>query len=143
MFKLAQKYARRQPEEWGPLFHRILQNQIRDWYRRTRVRKYWMAWVKMGNDDAGEDPIQTAADPRTLGPEDDINQQRAVAVLTAALEQLPVRQQQVFLLRIHDGLDVAETAKAMACSPGSVKTHLSRALSKLRQELGSYYFDDE
>lgn len=38
MMKLVSRYANKDADDWGPLFHRILQSTIRDWYRRNRVR---------------------------------------------------------------------------------------------------------
>ncbi len=142
MLKLAQKYGRRSEDEWGPLFHRILQNQIRDWYRRHRVRNQWLAWFRMADGELTDDPIMAAPDLHTPDPASAYGQQQTLSALFAALHELSFRQQQVFMLRIWEGLDVSQTAKAMACSAGSVKTHLSRALQKLREHIGEYYLDD-
>jgi len=138
MLQLAQRYGRRSEEEWGPLFHRILQNRIRDWYRRGKVRHRWLDWLR-GSDEDDDDPIANVADPGARRPEDEIGNRNAGMVLEAALHALPRRQQQAFLLRVWEGLDVAATAAAMNCSEGSAKTHFSRAVHALREQLEDHW----
>lgn len=136
MLRLVKGYVARPADEWGPLFQRILQSVIRDWYRRQRVRNRWRHWLGRG-DDAEEtgDPLETRIADARPGPDGEFTAQGAVAALDAALHALPLRQQQAFLLRQWEGLGVAETAAAMGCSEGSVKTHLSRAMHTLRDRL--------
>lgn len=141
MMGLVQKYAHKPEEEWGPLFHRILQSRIRDWYRRNTVRNKVKGWLKFTSSDENEqqDPIQTAADIQGKDPESSTRNDNAGEAIHLALKQLPLRQQQAFLLRSWEGLSVIETAKAMACSEGSVKTHYSRAVHSLRTRLEDHY----
>jgi len=138
MLALARRYGGRDTAEWGPLFHRILQHRIRDWYRRSRVRHRWLAWLAT-DDDSDEDPLAAVPDPQARRPEDHVGQERAGEAIESALRQLPQRQQQAFLLRAWEGLDVAATAAAMGCSEGSVKTHYSRAVHTLRALLGDHW----
>lgn len=138
MLKLVQRYANREEAEWGPLFHRILQNGIRDWYRRSKIRNQVLGWLGRRQDDDQDDPIQTAPDVARPGPGESAANRDAMVELTTALHALPLRQQQAFLLRAWEGLNVAETAQAMKCSAGSVKTHYSRALKTLRTQLKDY-----
>jgi RNA polymerase sigma-70 factor (ECF subfamily) len=140
MLKLAQKYAQRPEEEWAPLFHCILQSRIRDWYRRERVRNRLREFFHGSQDEEeGEDPLAQVADQAVPAPDEEVQRKRACAALDVALRALPLRQQQAFLLRIWEELDVAQTAQAMGCSQGSVKTHLFRALQVLRQRLGEHW----
>lgn len=138
MLMLARRYARRAETEWGPLFHRILQNRIRDWYRRGKVCRRWLGWLD-ADDDPDDDPLAAHADPQARRPEDEIGNRRAGGAIEAALHALPRRQQQAFLLRAWEGLDVAATAAAMDCSEGSVKTHYSRAVHALREQLEDHW----
>ena len=142
MIQLARTYADRPSEEWKPLFHRILQNRIHDYQRRRRTRSKVIAWWTGGTredeDDAPPDPIETAPS-NEAAPSTRIENEQAMAALEAALARLPGRQQQAFLLRSLEGLDVAETAAAMGCSEGSVKTHYFRALKTLREQLGEHW----
>ncbi len=139
MLKLASRYGGREEAEWGPLFHRILQSKIRDWYRRARVRNRWRQWLS-GDDSAGEaDPVAALAVDTGNDPGQTAQRRRAMEALDTALRALPLRQQQAFLLRTWEGLDVAQTAAAMGCSAGSVKTHYSRAVHALRSNLGDHW----
>ena len=139
MFKLVQKYGDRGPQDWGPLFHRILQSRINDWYRRRGVRNRVKGWLKFDDEQAEVDAIQTAPDPASRTPEQLVGNDQAVVKLQSALAELPGRQQQAVMLRIWDGLDVKQTARAMGCSEGSVKTHYSRGVHTLREQLGEHW----
>ena len=135
MFKLVNKYANKPPEEWGPLFHRIVQSTISDWYRRSKVRNGLRQFF-FGTDEAETADVMDAFEQKTVFPPDkELKHTQAMCALDTALNELPLRQQQAFLLRQWQGLDVKQTALAMGCSQGSVKTHLSRATSTLRQKI--------
>ncbi|MHB8622165.1 MAG: RNA polymerase sigma factor [Sulfuricaulis sp.] len=137
MLQLVRSYANRGEQEWGPLFYTILQSRISDWRRRTKVRNRLRIWFG-GNEDDATDPLQNMADIRSPDPQGQLGDKQAMLALEAALRKLPLRQQQAFLLRVWEGLDVAQTARAMKCSEGSVKTHYSRAVHALRELLEGY-----
>ncbi len=136
MFGFARHYAGHAADEWSPLFWRVLDSRIHDWHRRQRVRGRWLAWFE--RDDDEDDAIGAAPDPAEPGPLARLADGEATAALETALQALPLRQRQAFLLRMWEGLDVAATATAMRCSEGSVKTHLSRALANLRTRLEAH-----
>ncbi len=140
MLQLARAYSDRPAEEWKPLFYRILENRIRDMQRRRTVRGRVIAWMPFRSDEDDDEP-----DPIAQAPAEEPQPQRRLEIdqtleaLERAVEALPRRQQQVFMLRTLEGLDVAETATAMGCSEGSVKTHYFRALQTLRAQLGDFW----
>lgn len=140
MLQLARAYSDRPAEEWKPLFYRILENRIRDMQRRRTVRNRVLSWLpfRPDSDEEEPDPIAEAASEEPL-PMRRLEIAEAMAALEKALGALPRRQQQAFLLRTMEGLDVAQTAQAMGCSEGSVKTHYFRALQTLRAQLGELY----
>ena len=118
MMILARRYAGRDAAEWGPLFHRILQNRIRDWYRRQGSRSRLFSWFSPHQDD--KHPSEVVEDTVNQGPMQSLHNLHLGQALQEALATLPVRQQQTFLLRAWEGMNVAETAKAMGISAGSV-----------------------
>ena len=140
MFSLVKNYSHKDASEWGPLFHRILQSKIRDWYRRSRTRNSVFSWLRVfsDDDDKDRDPIQQAPDTVSPTPDSNADNEQLMDIALQAIGRLPLRQQQAFLLRAWEGLDVRETAKAMNCSQGSVKTHYSRATKALKQNLEVY-----
>jgi RNA polymerase sigma-70 factor (ECF subfamily) len=140
MMKLATRYSNRSEDEWGPLFHRILQNSITDWHRRAWVRDRWRRFVG-GQDshDEFDDPLETLPDSRQPMSPERLQQEDAMVCLEQAIHQLSLRQQQAFMLRLWEGLSVEETAQAMGCSQGSVKTHYSRAVTLLRERLEEHW----
>jgi RNA polymerase sigma-70 factor, ECF subfamily len=136
MLQLARRYSDRPSAEWRPLFYRILQNRIRDFQRRLKVRSKVMSWFSAGNtpDDEHSDPYESVPD-RGFSPLEQLSMDESMRTLERALGKLPARQQEAFMLRNFEGLDVAQTAMAMGCSEGSVKTHYSRAVHTLREQL--------
>jgi RNA polymerase sigma-70 factor (ECF subfamily) len=140
MLSLVKNYSHKSEADWGPLFHRILQSKIRDRYRRSRTYNKVFSWLRSSHDDENDDydPIQQAADRVSLPPDSSANKEQLMDVALNAIKQLPLRQQQAFLLRAWEGFDVKETAQAMGCSQGSVKTHYSRATKALKQTLEAY-----
>ena len=151
MMKLAQKYGDRTASDWGPLFHRIIQSTIRDWYRRQKVRNRWRTWLEYtrpatqqrstkdsadaGEESGNQNTVDLFEDLHEPGPALKLVNERTINALDVALHRLPMRQQQAFMLRIIEGLSVEETANAMGCTQGSVKTHFSRAIHTLRKQL--------
>jgi RNA polymerase sigma-70 factor (ECF subfamily) len=139
MLKLAQKYGANPSAELPMLFQRILQNTIRDFYRRHKVRTTWVMQLSSmlsGRDDVDEaDPLETFVPAtganQSLDPPDHLARSRIISAIEDELGKLPPRQREAFLLRYWEELDVAETAQAMGCSEGSVKTHCSRAAHTL------------
>lgn len=136
MLKLARSYGARPAAEWRPLFYRILNNRIRDWQRRRTVRNRLFGWLpSVSQDEEAGDLYELVADGGH-DPSEHLMLSEAMHTLEAALRELPRRQYQAFCLRNFEGMDVAETAAAMGCSEGSVKTHYSRAVHSLRERLG-------
>ena len=143
MLKLAEKYGNRPAEEFPMLFQRILQNTIRDYYRRSKVRSTWTTLLSSfsGDDDDEHDPLETlAADENDAGPrtpESELLQSQTLNAIEEEIRKLPARQREAFLMRYWEDMDVAETAAAMGCSEGSVKTHCSRATHALAAALAA------
>ncbi len=143
MLKLTERYAAKPAAELPMLFQRILQNTIHDHFRRQKVRSAWTTLLSaFGNKDEKDedyDPLETlqakSDSNATSDPAGIAEQTQTVAVIEQALSRLPARQREAFLLRYWEELDVAETAAAMGCSEGSVKTHCSRAVHALAQML--------
>lgn len=142
MMKLAEKYGDRPADELPLLFQRILQNAIRDYFRRHKVRAMWttlMSSFSTNHDGDEQDPLETLeveSDSNYFeNPAKQLDRLQTLAVIEDALKELPARQREAFLLRYWEDMDVAETAEAMGCSEGSVKTHCSRATHALAATL--------
>ena len=143
MLRLAEKYGGRPAAELPLLFHRIMQNAIRDWYRRQKVRSLWTTLLSSlapgRGDDEEQDPLETLepADGSNAeeAPGSRLEQAQVIEIIEQELMRLPPRQREAFVMRYWEELDVAQTARAMGCSEGSVKTHCSRAAHALAAAL--------
>ncbi|MDE0926877.1 MAG: RNA polymerase sigma factor [Methylophilaceae bacterium] len=133
MFKLADKYPDKPVTEYPMLFQRILQNTMRDFWRRQKVRNIWTSLLSSfgSKNEDGEniDPLDTIdVGDESLNPATQLEGSQTLQLIERALEKLPARQREAFVLRYWEEMSVAETADLMGCSQGSVKTHCSRAL---------------
>ncbi len=140
MMKLAEKYADRPATELPMLFQRILQNTMRDFWRRQKVRNLWTSLLSSFGSNDGDsedrDPLETIdVEDDSDEPSAQLARQQTIQLIERALEKLPPRQREAFVLRYWEEMDVAETAEIMGCSDGSVKTHCSRAVHALALEL--------
>lgn len=142
MIKLAEKYGDRPASELPMLFQRILQNTISDFFRREKVRNTWVSlfssmsgkgddddfdWLEVYQGDDGHEVVESSADK--------LERAQVLTIIEEEIEKLPARQREAFLMRYWNDMDVAETAEAMNCSEGSVKTHCSRAAHALAKTL--------
>ncbi|SNR78622.1 RNA polymerase sigma-70 factor, ECF subfamily [Methylobacillus rhizosphaerae] len=147
MLKLAEKYVSRPVEEYPMLFQRILQNTMKDYWRRQKIRTAWTTLLSsfgISQDEEEHDPLETMPSQNSQdNPEGLYEQQETIAIIEAEIKNLPTRQREAFIMRYWEEMDVAETAAAMGCSEGSVKTHCSRAVHALAAALEKYGFGKE
>jgi RNA polymerase sigma-70 factor (ECF subfamily) len=132
MLRFVRHYSVRPRQEWNALFYRVLRTRIIDWYRRTFVRRKILAWLGRPGEEDPEDPLQSLPDTGNPNPSDHVLRLEERGALEKGIRALPLRQQQAFLLRAWEGMDLKQTAFVMKCSEGSVKTHYSRAVHTLR-----------
>ncbi|MEO6269720.1 MAG: RNA polymerase sigma factor [Lautropia sp.] len=145
MMKLADKYADKPLAELAPLFQRILQNVIHDHFRRQKVRNLWTTLLSSlqssDNDREGSDfdPLETLLPGESNEMAENaanlVESKQILKIIETEIQRLPNRQREAFIMRYWQDMDVAETAAAMGCSEGSVKTHCSRATHTLATAL--------
>ena len=137
MYKLVEKYSAKPADQWRPLFYRILNSKITDYYRRNAVKNRLISLASWGikPDDNGGDLIDRAEGRSSERPDQMLTRDLRIKQLTVAVKKLPARQREAFMLRCWEGMSTATTAATMGCSEGSVKTHYSRAMHSLRTSL--------
>lgn len=142
MIRLCQSYADRPETEWPMLFQRILSNAILDWFRRQKTRNALFSSLgdleaRYGDEDGNFDLLSVfeLEHVSTEGADAAASRTEVLAQIEEEIQKLPPRQREAFLLRYWEEMDVAETAAAMGCSEGSVKTHCSRAIHAMAQAL--------
>ena len=141
MIRLAEKYADRPESEWPVLFQRILSNATMDWFRRQKVRQVMTTFSDLEHHDGDEaghiqDVLETLqSENMSESASDSLGRKQTIQMIEKELENLPTRQREAFLMRYWEEFDVAETAQAMGCTEGSVKTHCSRAIHALAKAL--------
>jgi RNA polymerase sigma-70 factor, ECF subfamily len=135
MIKLVEKYGDKPYQEWKPLFYRILQSRIMDYFRKQKLTRSIFFWRQFDNNEDSQQETLVSQASDHITPERELSSSQSINQVTEALKRLPTRQQQCFLLRSWEGLSVKQTAEAMKCSEGSVKTHYARAKESLKKAL--------
>jgi RNA polymerase sigma-70 factor, ECF subfamily len=142
MMKLAEHYGHKPPDELPMLFQRILSNCTLDWFRRQKTRNALfsnMSDFESASEDGDFDLLETldssADSDQVESAESSTERAQILREIELEIQELPTRQREAFLMRYWEELDVAETAAAMGCSEGSVKTHCSRAVQALGKAL--------
>jgi RNA polymerase sigma-70 factor (ECF subfamily) len=142
MIKLAEHYGDKPVAELPMLFQRILSNTTLDWFRRQKTRKALfsnMSDFESASDDGDFNLLETLEEvdssEKTESAEDSTSRAQILHEIELEIQELPGRQREAFLMRYWEEMDVAETAAAMGCSEGSVKTHCSRAVQALSKAL--------
>ncbi len=139
MLKLVSKYSKKPSAEWPPLFYRILQSRITDWYRRQGTQSRWRRWLGQSNsdeeDEFNDSVLENQSNENDLLPDESLQGFELNTILESAISELPVRQKQAFMLRAWQEFSTKETSAMMKCSEGSVKTHYSRAIATLKENL--------
>ncbi|MES2879970.1 MAG: RNA polymerase sigma factor [Pseudomonadota bacterium] len=142
MMKLAEHYGHKPIAELPMLFQRILSNGTLDWFRRQKTRNALfsnMSDFESAGEDGDFDLLETlnlqSHSDQTESAESSTQRAQTLHEIETEIQELPTRQREAFLMRYWEELDVAETAAAMGCSEGSVKTHCSRAVQALSKAL--------
>lgn len=138
LIALAERYLDRPQTEWPALFYGILNRRLMDWRRQEVRRSKYFSWFRpvAKDDDLLEvDPLDLIVDEQQIDPSDLLTSASDLDLVKHAIAKLPPRQQQAFLLRAWENMDVKSTATVMQCSEGSVKTHYFRAIESLRSLL--------
>lgn len=141
MLKMVRHYRHKASSDWLPLFYRILNNRINDSFRARKTQRRLFGWLgssASAEDDMAPDPLEQIVDPARDTPVERLEQERRVLALEHAVGALPRRQREAFMLRCWEGLSTEDTARAMGCTQGSVKTHYFRALQALRALLEEF-----
>ncbi len=142
MMKLAHSYGDKPAAELPMLFQRILANTTLDWFRRRKTRNALFSNLsdfESAGDDGDFDILETLElqnnSEGTESAQDATERAQILLQIEDAIKLLPGRQREAFLMRYWEEMDVAETALAMGCSEGSVKTHCSRAVLALSKAM--------
>lgn len=139
MMRFCQRYADKPQDEWRPLFFRMLNNRVIDFQRRETLKKRLFFW--QWSDDSEDDPISDVASRYADQPDQQVEATQRLQRLDQEVNALPDRQREAFFLRCWEGFSTEETASIMGCTTGSVKTHYSRALNRLKDSLQGAYYD--
>jgi RNA polymerase sigma-70 factor (ECF subfamily) len=142
MIKLAERYGDKPAAELPMLFQRILQNTVNDFFRRQKVRTTWTTLFSSmtgGDDNEDFDFLESLeaeqGSTQAESAADKVERAQILAAIELEIQKLPARQREAFVMRYWEDMDVAETAAAMGCTQGSVKTHCSRATHTLAHAL--------
>lgn len=144
MMKLAEHYGDKPVDSLGPLFQKILSNCIMDWFRKQKTHNTLFSNIsdfESDDDQPHLDVIEKlfshSNSKKNESPEDLKHRAQTLREIELEIKNLPARQREAFLMRYWEDMDLAETANAMGCTQGSVKTHCFRAINALARALSA------
>jgi RNA polymerase sigma-70 factor (ECF subfamily) len=114
-------------------FYRILVNLCLD-YKRRQKRAPADEF-----DETVEHQVEPSHEPRMpISPDQHVFAGQFSRKVGIALEALPAKQRTAFILKNHQGLSIKEISEMMQTAEGTVKVHLHRAVTSLRQRLAEF-----
>ena len=138
MFSMVRNYIKKPSAQWKPLFFKVLSNRITDHHRKRGLSRLTQ-WFgrKNENSEINEEAVDQL-ESESFGPDVLLDSLDMNTAMQDAIEQLTFKQQQALVFRLWQGLSVKEAAVAMGVAEGSVKTHLSRAVKQMREQLKGF-----
>jgi RNA polymerase sigma-70 factor (sigma-E family) len=116
-------------------WNRIAKHEALDAYTRQIIVRTFLDEARRGFFHR-ERPTAEQTD-RSVPQQGDIEDQ---LVLLRALAEVPPRQRAALVLRFWEDLSVEETAKALRCTAGTVKSQTARGLEAMRELVPTHHF---
>ena len=141
MMGFVKSAPRYKEEAWTNLFYKILTRRITDWQRKRTWRRklrHILPLSHLSKEDSDDNLYTHEYNTASNSVESEHAATELSSQFEAVLQSLPARQQDAYLLRQWQGFSIKETAMMMQCSESSVKTHLFRAMKRLRGQLGEW-----
>jgi len=138
MFSMVRNYARKPSDQWKPLFFKVLSNRITDHHRKRGFSRLTQWFGRKNENSEIDEEAVDQLESESFGPDVLLDSLDMNIAMQDAIEQLTFKQQQALVFRLWQGLSVKETAVAMGVAEGSVKTHLSRAVKQMREQLKGF-----
>jgi RNA polymerase sigma-70 factor (ECF subfamily) len=124
----------KEPKVFRSWLYRIAVNRVRDYYRSKKFRSLF-GFVSLDDEEAAYDPPELAVEPQAP---DRLNRKEFWRMVNLAMDGLASMEREVFLLRFFDQLSIKEITESLSKNESTVKTHLYRAMKKVKSALSQF-----